>query len=473
MSEASRGGFPPGIEFQAPTEEKKLKPIEITAEKVSVLGVEIPRSRERGPRAPDPEKFKDFSEDKFSLDLLQRIAKAEVLDQPLLLEGEAAVGKSYTIEYLAHLANREVYRMSLNGQTDTTDLIGKWVPRTTGLRKLVERLLDDPAKCKTGEARAIIELKQVKVKKEAREEAIEKGREKAVYIGFDKEGMEEICRLEGIEVPEGEWTWQDGDIPKQMKNGAWSVLDEINTCEPQILVRLNALLERGGQLVLHEDGSKIIPRHPNFRLFATVNPPGGRYKGRVPLSAEWISRWNYQNIGDIPQETAALRFKKRLGVKPPKIKPEELNFAAPEEIPEKKTMADYYGEEWAIDLGDRYEEFRYKAREMVKKGEIAKDQTQIFDFDQRDDVRFEEYLRKFREPGNMKKVIEEAIEYYFSNKLKDKADRKKLKDVALGLIKISEPKEILSKGERESKKQLTRVKAELAAMGLTEELLKI
>lgn len=462
----------PGARFEAPLEEKLKKPIEVGVDIVSILGVEIPRNRERGPRVPDAEKFKDFSVDKFSLNLLQIIAKAEALDQPLLLEGEAAAGKSYTIEYLAHLTNREVYRMSLNGQTDTTDLIGKWVPRTTGLRRMVEKLLDNPDKCKTQEAKALIESKQVKVKKEAKEEAIEKGREKAVYIGFAKEEMEEICRLEGIEVPEGEWVWQDGDIPKQMQNGAWSVLDEVNTCESQILVRLNALLERGGQLVLHEDGSRIVPRHENFRLFATVNPPGGRYRGRVPLSGEWISRWNYQNIGSLPEEVRALRLMTAEGVVPPEIKPEELLFVAPEKIPKEETLTDYYGPEWVKDLFKKYAAFAVKATEMVEKGEIAKDQAQIFDYDQRDDVRFREYLRRFRETGNIKKTIQEALEYCFYNKLKSPADRKDLKNVAEELIQVQAPKELLPEGKEKARKRLTRVKAELAAMGLTEELLK-
>jgi len=455
--------------FEAPIEEKPKKPIEITKEKVSILGVEIPRNPERGPRVPSAEKFKDFSADKFSLDLLQRIAKSVALDQPLLIEGEAAIGKSYTVEYLAHLTNHEVYRMSLNGQTDVTDLIGKWVPRTETLRKKLEDLLKNPEKCKSAEARQLIE-EHTRLKP-AKEEEIAPEKEKPM-IGLTREEMETVALLEGIEVPEGDWVWQDGDIPKQMINGAWSVLDEVNTCEPQILVRLNALLERGGQLVLHEDGSRIVPRHKNFRLFATTNPPGGRYKGRVPLSAEWISRWNYQNIGDLPKEIRALRLMIAEGVVPPEIKPEELPFISPEKISEEKTLVDFYGQEWVQDLFTKYAEFATKAREMVEKGEIAKNQTQIFDFDQRDDVRFREYLRCFREPGNMKKVIQEALEYCFYNKLKNPKDRQKLKDVAEKLIQVQEPKEILPKREEELKKQLTRVKAELAALGLTNEALK-
>jgi len=126
--------------FEAPIEEekeKKLTPVEVKKDKVIVMGIEIPRNLESGPRTPKAEKFRNFVEDEFSLDLLQKIAKGVVLNVPTLLEGEQAIGKSYTIEYLAFLANKEVYRMSLNGQTDTTDLIGKWVPRSKSLADLI------------------------------------------------------------------------------------------------------------------------------------------------------------------------------------------------------------------------------------------------------------------------------------------------------------------------------------------------
>lgn len=454
-----------GAAFEAPIEEKPKKPVEVTSGKVNVLGVEMPRNKERGPRVPNPDHFKTFSEDKFSLDLLQRIAKSAALDQPFLLEGEAAVGKSHAIEYLANRCNQEVYRMSLNGQTDVTDLIGKWVPRTDTLRKRLDHLLANPQKCKSPEIRKLIE-ERVMIKKVSKErEEIAPEKEKPL-IGLTREEMETIALREGIEVPEGEWVWQDGDIPKQMTNGAWSVLDEVNTCEPQILVRLNALLERGGQLVLHEDGSRIVPRHKNFRLFATVNPPGGRYKGRVPLSAEWISRWNYQNIGDLPEEAEKTRFGLLLGLPEEEIPVKELAFIRPEAVPEGKSFADLYGKAWTKDLRDKFVTFTRQAREMARKDEVGKDHAQKFDYDQRDNVRFFEYLSKLREPGNMKKTIEEAIEYYFLNKLKDPKDRKKLKDVALGLIKVSEPKELLPKGEEEMTKKLRTVKAELAGMGI-------
>ena len=462
--------------FEAPVEEReeKITPfIEVKKDKVNVMGVEIPKNPERGERTPNPEKFRNFIEDEFSLDILQRIAKGIALDQPTILEGEAAVGKSMSIEYLAHLANQEVYRMSLNGQTDTTDLIGKWVPRTEEWRKRVEDLYKHPEKCRSPEARKLIEATKIKPAKE--EEIAPEKYEGKPKVSLNKEESMEIAELEGIPVAETDWVWQDGELPRQIENGAWTVLDEVNTCEPQILVRLNALLERGGQLVLHEDGDRIPkPKDPNKKhmLFATTNPPGERYRGRVPLSAEYLSRWNYQNIGELPQEVDIFREKMINGTKP-EMTPEMLKrlrmkVVEAEPIEKEMTLADIFGDKWTNDFTEKYVTAYRKIKEMVQAGEIGETQEQAFDYDQRDKERFREYVRKFRERGGIKKTIEDAIEYCWLGKLKNPKDQDKARDIVLRLIKVSEPREQIPQDEKEQKKIIKNLKADIIGMGISE-----
>ena len=258
----------PGLnpeEFNAPLEiDRPFEPIRVEKDRVIVMGVEIPRNAEPGIRTPNPKKFIDFQEDEASLPILQTIAKAVVLDEPLLLEGEAASGKSSSIEYLAMLTNQEVYRMSLNGQTDTTDLIGKWVPNNELWRKQVENILSHPEKSINPWTKEIIEAQRIKTTQESQEVAALQGNTAPVYFGFSKEEMMQIAHGEGIKIDESAWVWQDGELPRQIIDGAWTVLDEVNTCEPQILVRLNSILEKGGTLILHEDGSRIPqPKDPS------------------------------------------------------------------------------------------------------------------------------------------------------------------------------------------------------------------
>jgi len=266
-------------------------------------------------------------------------------------------------------------------------------------------------------------------------------------------------------------------LPRQIESGAWTVLDEVNTCEPQILVRLNAVLEKNGQLALHEDGDRIPKsKDPNKKhmLFVTCNPPGGRYKGRVPLSAEWISRWNYQNVGEMPLETAIFREKKKAGcrVELP-IKKIEEKIVSPEPIEEELKLVDVFDEEWVSDFCEKYVTARYKIKEMVNEGKIGESQEQKFDYDYRDEERFGNYVRKFRESGNMKKVIEDALEYCFLGKIKDETEREKIKDVALELIKVSEPKEQIPKEKRKQEKYLKGLKADALDLGIPEKHKKI
>ncbi len=457
----------------APEEESK-EPVQEFENRVKILGIEMFKNRETSDKVPKPERFEDFSLDDYSLKLLQDIAKAVEMDSPLMIEGEQAIGKTITVEYLAMLLNKPVYRMSLNGQTDVTDLIGKWVPRVEGLKDKINVLLKHPEKCTSEEARKLIEAKtkieNIDVSKLKESDPSDSKVIAKQKIGLTKKEMQQIAELEGIEVSESEWAWQNGDIPKQMLEGAWSVLDEVNTCEPQILVRLNAVLEKGGQLVLHEDGSKVIPRHKDFRLFATVNPPGGDFKGRVPLSAEWISRWNYQNLGKLPKNVFKSRVALSFGCTPQEPELKNLRYLSLSPILEDKKMTAYYQEEWLADLADKFSEFVYKGIEMLEKKSICQKQEQKFVFDQRDAVRFEDYLRKFHEVGRMKEVITEAIEHLFMNKCKDKKDRDDLKLVAEELIKVQEP-EIKAEAQEllEMEKQLRAIKGDLLGMGLPPE----
>lgn len=473
MAEPIPGGF------QAPMEEKEktLQAIEITKDKVIVMGVEVSRNPEPGPRTPNAEKFKDFVLDEFSLDLLQKIAKTVYLNQPMLLEGGAAIGKSHTIEYLAYLANQEVYRMSLNGQTDTTDLIGKWIPRTEEYCRKIEEIIVHPEKCQNSRSRELIQSKQIKASQEAQEEAKTKGQTAPIYFGFSKEEMMAIANLEGIDVSESDWIWQDGEMPREIENGAWTVLDEANTCEPQVLVRLNAILERGGELVLQENGGKVVkPKNPNktHRMFITANPPGGRYRGRVPFSAEWISRLNYQNIGELPKETAKFRAKLKAGCSL-KLEIEKLkdNFIQPEGIPEDLTLAEVFGNDWASDFCDKYIEAFYTIREMVTKDEIGRDQEQKFDFDQRDWIRFEEYVKKFAETGKINQVIEDAVGYSILGKIKNPNDKTKVRQIILDLIKVNEPEIKKELSQQSRAKELNRVKIDLLSIGIPEEHKKL
>lgn len=110
-----------------------------------------------------------------------------------------------------------------------------------------------------------------------------------------------------VPAPDGGFRWQDGAAVRAATEGLWLVLDEINLGPPQVVERLNALLERPRTLTLAERDHRVLgtaehPIHPQFRVFATMNP--AEYAGRSALSPAGKDRWLRQLLVVAPDATA-------------------------------------------------------------------------------------------------------------------------------------------------------------------------
>jgi midasin (ATPase involved in ribosome maturation) len=76
----------------------------------------------------------------------------------------------------------------------------------------------------------------------------------------------------------------EGALVKAVQKGEWVLLDEINLASAETLECLSGLLE-GDSLVLSERGDlEAIPRHPDFRLFAAMNPANDVGKSNLPAA---------------------------------------------------------------------------------------------------------------------------------------------------------------------------------------------
>ena len=84
--------------------------------------------------------------------------------------------------------------------------------------------------------------------------------------------------------------WQDGVLTDAMRNGYWLLLDELNAALPEILFVLHSLLDDDRFIVIPENGGEIVRPHPNFRIFATMNP-SGKYHGTKDLNKAFLSRF--------------------------------------------------------------------------------------------------------------------------------------------------------------------------------------
>lgn len=110
-------------------------------------------------------------------------------------------------------------------------------------------------------------------------------------------------------------------MPQAMIERGWVILDELNLAEPQILERLNSVLEDHPYLLRTEHDNSAIgrggaPVHPDFRIFATMNP--AEYAGRSVLSPAYRDRWRGYRFVPSPGEAEYRALLRRLvfGVDP-------------------------------------------------------------------------------------------------------------------------------------------------------------
>lgn len=87
--------------------------------------------------------------------------------------------------------------------------------------------------------------------------------------------------------------WVNGVLVDAMQSGDWILLDEINACLPEIAFCLHSLLDDDRMVVLTELDGRIVRPHPNFRLFASMNPSEeGRYGGTKMLNEALLDRFS-------------------------------------------------------------------------------------------------------------------------------------------------------------------------------------
>jgi MoxR-like ATPase len=227
--------------------------VEVTADRARVANVWLPRRAEsEEPFIPDPAGFAHFCLDGRTAETLAHLAAAVALREPCLMEGETSTSKTSTVLYLAALLRQPVVRINLNGQTDTGELVGRYVPHAH------EEHTASPPAATTGPGQS-----------------------------------------------QSQWRWQDGPMVMALKRGWWVLLDEVNLAEPQILERLNSVLERDPMLVLTEHDHSAFgpggrPVHADFRVFATMNP--AEYSGRSVLSPAYRDRWRAHRFIPRPGE---------------------------------------------------------------------------------------------------------------------------------------------------------------------------
>ena len=278
---------------------EKKSAIEVTDAYVRILDMKLPRRDPLTIKGIKPEPISNFSHlclDQNFLITARNVVMAAHYDIPCVLEGETATAKTTVIKWLAALTGQPLYRINLNGQTDTAELVGRFVPASG-----YEEIDTDILLKHIGEFDQDPEWERVKQDLIEVRESIAQGRPRELNP-IEKA---RIAKTLGLAMKT--WTFVEGLIPSAMRHGVWVILDEMNLAEPQILERLNSVLETEHTLVLTEgDNTTFGPGgdvevHSDFRIFGTMNP--AEYTGRNSLSPAFRDRWSLWNFVDLPGES--------------------------------------------------------------------------------------------------------------------------------------------------------------------------
>ena len=298
---------------------------------------------------------------------LERIARSVEMGEKPLLIGPTGAAKTSMIRYLAHLTESEFVRVNLDAQADTSDLIGKYIPR---------------------------------------------------------------------EGTQGELVWQDGTLLTAMAQGHWILLDEFNLAEPEILERINPLLDDEGTLVVTEhnterwvpatlydqlevrgeDLSRLRRIHPSFHLFAAMNPE--RYAGRHRLSramtGKFAEKWMSGAMPGSEVQTIATFY---LADGDVMTEPALVGRATPEAA---RFMTDVY-----LRVTGMLE------RDELGRGKLSGASAAEYSFSLRDLKDWARFVRRLSGQMGVDRALIEGGLYIFRDRLEGRVDKETFKDEVL------------------------------------------
>jgi len=253
-----------------------------------------------------------FAETNHALRLMESIAVCVRENEPILLVGETGCGKTTNIQQLAARCERTLVVQNLSLQTDSTDLLGGYRPleiqnvARNVYKEFVDTFVSSFSRKQNLKflqyASSMLEKSDWKKLSQSFKRAAQLGVKKMkdrqknsdasmsdsmveTWQNFAKKA--ERFERQRVSCDAGlAFEFAEGALVDAIQTGKWVLLDEINLASSDTLQRLCGLLdEPTGSLTLTERGdATAIKRHPNFRLFAAMNPATDAGKKDLPAS---------------------------------------------------------------------------------------------------------------------------------------------------------------------------------------------
>lgn len=209
--------------------------------------------------------------------ILETIIRSINAGLNILCEGPKAAGKNTAIEDMAKLYCAPLYEIQINSQVDNETLLGtrtiKAADNSANKEKINESLRALAALM--GGPEVIRGLANG-------DEAALQGLE--MYNSFKNADFSVL--IDAIKSGETEVVFEPSNLVKAMEEGAFLVLDEVNTGHPEVLAILNSVLDNRRRIDV--PGYGLVKAHPRFRVFATMNKD---YQGTFELNEATASRF--------------------------------------------------------------------------------------------------------------------------------------------------------------------------------------
>ncbi|RLW12433.1 hypothetical protein DV515_00000890 [Chloebia gouldiae] len=238
--------------------------------------------------------------------LIEQLAVCVVKGEPVLLVGETGTGKTSAVQYLAHITGHRLRVVNMNQQSDTADLLGGYKPVDNKLiwlplRECFEELFSQTFSRKKNQTflghiqtcyrqkrwHDLLKLMQHIHKSAINKEVKENASGLPLKEKWEAFGLKLNHAHQQMKMTENAllFAFVEGTLAQAVKKGEWVLLDEINLAAAETLECLSGLLEgSSGSLVLLDRGdTEPLVRHPDFRLFACMNPATDVGKRNLPL----------------------------------------------------------------------------------------------------------------------------------------------------------------------------------------------
>ncbi|KAK3185443.1 AAA ATPase midasin [Lecanicillium sp. MT-2017a] len=267
--------------------------------------------------------------------LLEQIAVAVKLEEPVLLVGETGIGKTTVVQQLAESLGNRLIAVNLSQQSEVGDLLGGFKPvnvrslavplkeefedlfAATGISASKnQKYLEQVGKCfaksqwsKVAKlwkeapkmfVKIVNELERLHAQDaQERDDNSQPTKRRKTQSKLQallelRPRWESFARnLEQFEVqiaagPGGfAFSFVEGNLIKALRNGDWVLLDEINLASPDTLESIADLLTGPNErpsILLSETGEiEKVVAHPNFRIFGAMNPATDIGKRDLPV----------------------------------------------------------------------------------------------------------------------------------------------------------------------------------------------